>query len=159
MVSVFDENEGTIAEDEKQFKEFMENEFFIHYVGMISPPRPGVHECTSMLEHKHYKPGTERNELFILRMMKWADFFWLIISIPIKEKMFMEEVANECGLRIANGVPTVFGPGGIEKFPVSNERVFTLENKAGHPVYRNDPAVNKAMQESENLDTDKAKKN
>ena len=139
-----------VSETEERLREFINNsESFIHYIGMMIPHRPGVKECITALENRYYKPGTDRNELFIMRIIKFCNILWCIISIPIHEKQLMEEVVKECGLRIADGVPTMIGDGGMVKFPVDNKRVFTLENEKDHPVYRNDPVVNNALLEQE----------
>lgn len=54
----------------------------------------------------------------------------------------MERAAAANGLRIANGVPHMVSGDGkgnakVSHFPVENERIFTLENIPGHPVYKN----------------------
>ena len=148
-MAIADQDGCLVSETDEQMQEFMRNERFIHYVGMINPPRPGVSECITLLEHKHYQPKTPRNELFIMRLIDWNDIMWVIISIPIEEKNLMEAVADECGLRIADGIPTMISGGGVERFPISNERIFTLENKSGHLVYRNDPVINEVLLASE----------
>ena len=124
-----------VAESPTDYQRFFADPSFIHYAGMLNPPRPGVLDCVQMLENIHYKPGSDRNHLFLLRLLDWQDILWTIVSIPIAEKANMERVAQVNGLRIANGVPTMFADGGIHSFPVSNDRVFTLENIHGHPVY------------------------
>lgn len=126
----------TITESPTDFQRFFANPGYIHYAGMLQPPRPGVSDCIQMLEHTHYKPGTNRNHLFMMRLLDWQDMLWVIISIPIAEKVNMERVAQVNGLRVANGVPTMFAGGDVHHFPVSNDRIFTLENVSGHPVYR-----------------------
>lgn len=126
-----------IGESSEDFQKFLEDPSLIHYVGMIHPPRPGVSDCVQTLEHAYYKPGTPRNNLFNLRIIKWEDITWVIVSIPITEKAKMESVAKVSGLRIANGVPMMIDSKGRRRFPASNERVFTLENVPGHPVYNN----------------------
>lgn len=146
---VVEDGIGMVPENNNQFQEFMKNDYFIHYVGMLNPPRPGVSECGSLLEFTYFKPGTPRNELFIMRIVFWADIVWSIVSIPIKEKNLMEKIVDQCGLRIANGIPTMFADGKIQKFPADNERIFTLENKSGHLVYRNDPAINDQLIKTE----------
>lgn len=138
-----------IPESDEDLQNFLEYPEWIHYVGMFVPPRPGVHECIALLEHQHYQPGTERNDLFIMRIIEFSQMLWVMISIPISEKHLMEEVSDECGLRIADGVPTSISLEGVEAFPASNERVFTLENKPDHPVYQNDPELTKKVLEAE----------
>lgn len=149
MFKVVQRNGVLIPEDEKQFQEFLKSDRFIHYVGMLSPPRPGVQECFAVLEYSFYNPSSNRNEFFIMKIVEWSDIVWAIVSIPIEEKKLMEKVANECGLRIADGVPTMISCDGIEKFPAQNERVFTLENKPGHLVYLNREAVTRKILEAE----------
>jgi hypothetical protein len=153
------ENEPEIiVESDEQLQEFVKNKRFIHYVGMLIPPRPGLTECMTLVEHKHFPPGTDRNELFILRFIKWSDMVWVMMSIPIEDKNLVEDIAKECGLRIANGVPTMFTGNVIQQFPVNNERIFTFENSSGHPVYRNDPIVNEAIFRAEQETVDKVSK-
>ena len=36
-------------------------------------------------------------------------------------------MAKECGLRLANGVPTIFDGDGAHQFPLEGPTVFTLE--------------------------------
>ncbi len=127
----------TVNESPPDYQRFFASPGFIHYTGMLNPPRPGVEDCIQMLEQSYYKPGTDRNHLFIMRVLEWQDMLWVIVSIPIGEKAHMERVAQVNGLRVANGVPTMLSGDGVHRFPVSNDRVFTLENISGHPVYTN----------------------
>ena len=111
--------------------------------------RPGVLECMTLLEHRDYRPLTERNELFSMRVIGWSDLEWVVISIPVEEKHLMEIAATECGLRIADGIPATSTEEGIEFFPINSTRAFSLENITGHPVYQNNPDINRAIQEGE----------
>lgn len=149
MIYVLEENGVAIRQELEQLKQFMGNEEFIHYVGMLIPPRPGVSECIALLEHRHFKPGTVRNHLLIMHMISWSEIIWSIASIPIAERSKMEEVADECGLRAVEGVPAMISGEGMDVFPVDNERTYTFENKADHPVFRNDPELNDKMIEAE----------
>ncbi|MCR4286097.1 MAG: hypothetical protein NUW00_04355 [Candidatus Kaiserbacteria bacterium] len=124
-----------IDESPEDCQRFFANEGFIHYVGMLNPPRPGVLDCFQTLENSYFHPGTPRNHLFILRVLEWMDILWGVVSIPIGEKHLMERSAQLNRLKVADGVPTMFVDDGAYHFPVSNERVFTLENIRGHPIY------------------------
>lgn len=155
MISVIEDGGIQIPESEEQFQQFMKGERLIHYVGMIAPPRPGVNEFISLLEHKHFKPGTPRNELFFMRIVEWGDIFWVIASIPSEDKIFAENIAKECRLRIADGIPTMISHKGIQTFPANNERVFTLENESEHPVYRNNPATHREILAAEQETVDR----
>lgn len=129
-------DDGTLAEEsENDLKTFMNDPYFIHYVGMLIPPRPGFDDCVQQLEFSYFKPGTKRNDLFHLRVISWEDIVWGVVSIPISEKRLMETVAAACRLRVANGVPCVISADGFKSFPFENSRMFTLENIPGHPVY------------------------
>jgi hypothetical protein len=127
----------TIFESHVDYQRFFANPTFIHYVGMLNPPRHGFADCLSLLEHTYYKPGSDRNHLYQLRILDWMGVVWGIVSIPIQEKENMERVAQANHLRVADGIPTMFDSTGTHRFPVSNERVFTMENTPGHPVYKN----------------------
>lgn len=133
---VIDDGKGarTVNETDEQLQKFLENGQFMHFVGMYI--RPGVKEWISLLEHTHYIPRTPRNEFFQLRIIEWEDMIWFLVSIPVAERHLAEETAKKCGIRIADGVPTMFHREGVTRFPADNERVFTLENVSGHPVYR-----------------------
>ena len=111
--------------------------------------RPGLLECLTLLEHRDYKPLTERNKLFFLRSVEWESMFWIVVSIPTDERHLMENAARESGLRIADGLPAVLTGTGMNFFPIKSPKAFSLENVSGHPVYRNDPQVNRAMREGE----------
>lgn len=124
-----------IDESDEDLQRFFANPGFIHYVGMLNPPRPGVADCFQTLEFSYFKPETPRNHLYVLRILEWEEILWGIVSIPIEEKHLMEKSAQVNRLRIANGVPMMFMGDKCSQFPVSNDRVFTLENISGHPVY------------------------
>jgi hypothetical protein len=126
-----------VDEPDEDLRVFIDDPHFIHYLGMLIPPRPGVADCISLLENTYFKPGTTRNDLFVMRIIEWEELTWVMVSIPISDKGLMEKAAQVSGLRVADGVPTMLQGGGVSHFPVSNERVFTLENCSGHPVYQN----------------------
>lgn len=127
-----------VAQDYDQVQAFVADPKWVHFVGMLM--RPGVGGCAETLEHTHYKPGTPANDLFQLHIIKWEDLVWGLISIPIEDRSKMDRAAAANGLRVADGVPTmVNGQGGelkVSRFPVENDRIFTLENVSGHPVYK-----------------------
>ena len=126
-----------IDESPTDYQRFFADPRFIHYVGMLNPPRPGVSDCFETLERRYFPPGTPRNHLYILRILNWMDIGWGIVSIPIGEKNLMERAAQVNRLRIVSGVPTMLTAHATHHFPVSNERIFTLENTRDHPMYSN----------------------
>ena len=74
---------------------------------------------------------------------------WAIVSIPISDRSLMERVATANGLRIADGVPTIYSTSGIDTFPLWSERVLTLENVRGHKVYGSSEAELNLMRTEE----------
>lgn len=129
--------DGTFVEESNEdFQMFLNDPFFVHYVGMINPPRPGVVECIELLGHTHFAADTPRNDLFHLRVAGWMGMTWAIVSIPIEDKALMEKAAEESGLRAVQGIPVILEGKEVYRFPAANERCFTLENMPGHPVYR-----------------------
>lgn len=116
--------------------EWFKDKSRIHYICMLSPPRPGVNLFASILEYKFYPPNTPKNAEFIMQILRWEGLVYSVISIPMKEKSYAEAVAKTVGMRIANGVPTMFdSPGEPKFFPVRVDHAFTIENEPGHPIY------------------------
>lgn len=140
-------------ESEDVFVDFAANERLIHYACMAK--RPGFEELSTKLEHTHYKPLTARNELMSMRAFLWNGVLWYVISIPSEERHLLENMAGSYGMRVANGVPMMLGHNCRMHFPIHGKNVFTLENVSGHPVYRNDDAINRAMQQAEHETAEK----
>lgn len=115
--------------------EFVRDPRNVHYIGMLMPPRPGVRLFSTRLEYEHYVPETVRNELFKIALINWEDIIWILVSIPKEDAPLAEKIAEECGLRFADGVPTIFASEGLTQFPVNEPNLFTLENIPGHRVY------------------------
>lgn len=115
--------------------EFMRNPRNVHYIGMLMPPRPGVRLFATRLEYEHYVPGTVRNELYKIAIINWEDIIWILVSIPKEDAPLAGKIAEECGLRFADGVPTIITSEGLAQFPVNETNLFTLENILGHRIY------------------------
>ena len=102
-----------MSEKEKPFREETEEEIikffgdvnFAHFIGMFAPPRPGVVLCATQLEHVYYPPGGEINEDFMIRLWKWEEIIWAIISVPRSDIDLVRKIAAECGLSVKHGVP------------------------------------------------------
>lgn len=155
MILLFKNKNAAIREDEAVFQRFMKNRHFIHFIGMIDPPKPGVSECAALVEFRHFRPGTQRNDLLSIRLLDWEDIIWKIISIPEEDMEYMESIVGECGLIIMKAVPATIDKGQIITFPVKNERTFLLLNAPGHPVFRNDPDLLKILLKAEALTVEK----
>lgn len=120
--------------------------------------RPGAIRFSMALEYGHFPPGTKANDDYELAILEWADLPWWIVVIPLAARATAEHVAEEHGMRLANGVPRMFGamigktaamgatrPGRVmfggrqlvvtKSFPVDHDRAYTLENAGGSPVH------------------------
>lgn len=152
-------NDPCRSESDEELQKFADDPKFIHFAGIINPPKPGVQACITELEYTYYIPGTPKNDDFFLRIINWSGMHWVLVSIPISERHLMEKVASENGLRIVDGVPSMFSGSNMEQFPINNERVFTLENKKGHPIYYNNSDINETLKDAENGRIEQIEKN
>ena len=118
-----------------------ENPDYIHVVGMIVPYRPGVRLCMTRVEYEAFIPDTPQNEFFRLHLINWQECLWAMFSVPQTARAFVERIAQECGLRITNGLPAIFNSKGMHEFPVRGNQVFAVENTPNHPIYLNKPKV------------------
>lgn len=112
------------------------------------------------MEYTYFAPRSGKNYLYEMVLIKWPDvsvgfqFLWAIASFPIEFRPQAEALAKECGLRIANGIPTIIDADGAHHFPLDGGTVFTLENITGHQVYKNDPDNQKRLREEESAACD-----
>jgi hypothetical protein len=117
------------------------------------------------MEYTYFPPRSGKNHLFEMSILTWPEngFMWAVSSFPIEFRPQAEALANECGLRLADGIPTAFTDKGASRFPLDGETVFTLENIPGHQAYDNNPANFKRLKEEEDkaagaiIDADRAK--
>lgn len=117
--------------------------------------RPGVRLFACKLEYTYYPPRSGKNYKFEMSLLKWPEDFpmlWAIMTVPIEDRPYVEEIAAQCGLKLANGIPLVLGGGKEQWFPMKSDRVWSLENTPDHPVYSNNPAVLKELEEKEDAE-------
>jgi len=108
---------------------------------IVDMGRIGAKLFNVKMEYTHFAPRSGKNNLFEFALMRWPDpqsFLWAIASFPIEYRPQAEAIAKECGLRLADGIPTIFDHKGAHQFPLEGPTVFTLENITGHQVYGND---------------------
>jgi hypothetical protein len=108
---------------------------------IVDMSRIGAGLFNVKMEYTYFAPRSGRNNLFELVLMKWPKpnaLFWSICSFPIEYRPQAELVAKECGLRLADGIPTIFDSDGAHQFPLDGPTVYTLENIFGHQAYDND---------------------
>lgn len=125
---------ATLGKDESQ----------LHLI--VDMTRLGAALFNVRTEYTHFPPRTPKNKLYNMRILKWPhlgtnapQFTFSIASIPLEFRPTADEIAKECGLRLANGVPVFVNAEGAHLFPMDGPTVFTLENVGGHDVYRNKP--------------------
>lgn len=102
--------------------------------------RLGVKLLSVRTEYTYFSPRRGKNDLFELIILKWPDsdsLMWSIISMPMEYHARIEELAKQCGLRFANGIPTIFNSDGVQQFPIDGSNVYTLENTHNHTIYTN----------------------
>lgn len=117
----------------------------VTYCGLLM--RPGLHAWTVEVEYTMFTPDTDANDGFHLAYMKWPDDTQLPYSVATFDKRgqeFAESILWKHGLRkVSKGFTAmVFGGGKTEKFPLTGDNVFFLENHskgASNVIYTNDP--------------------
>ncbi len=117
----------------------------IHYIGMIIPPRPGIQRCLTMLEYLHFPPCTPLNDEYQFVTYEFSGILFGVVSIPKQKKHLMETIADESGLRIVKGVPTLLSSDRQDSFPIQSSDAYSLENKPGHSVYNSTQQQIRAM--------------
>jgi hypothetical protein len=138
MEEEFKGAEGTADVSDEQFQEITRNEKLINLVGCLSPRRVGVQIFNVRLEYFYFEPGTPKNDEYILHIINWQGMIWSVVSIPKECLEIAKKVAQETGLKIADGIPYLISSEQTVSFPITTPNVLTLENAKGSPVYKND---------------------
>lgn len=97
--------------------------------------RPGGYLFNRGLELKFFRPGAHDNDNYNVLLKRWADVQWIVVSVPIRFRQRVESWANECGMRLADGIPHVFEGRSAMKFPLDSPQAFVLENKPSSIIY------------------------
>lgn len=106
-------------------------------IGMLSPPRPNFRMFMSFLEYRYFPPGDPLNDKFRLALVNFEEMIFGVITIPSGSRDKAELVARECGLRLVDGVPMVFGAGpGGRQFPINGPQAWTIESEPKSDVYK-----------------------
>lgn len=137
----------------EELKELAKQPGKVHFVSQVD--RPGVNLFAVRMEYTHYPPRSERNKLLELRIIPWPVFqgepimHWMVLTIPESAWDLATQMVKECGLRIADGIPMMFGGGGPQTFPMEGNNVYSLENSHEHPVYSHDQAAIEKLKKQE----------
>jgi hypothetical protein len=121
----------------------------VGFIVMLRPFRIGGLAFLTFLEHRHFTPVPLPCASFELAEIHWEEMVFALCLIPASRRPLAEAIAQELGLRFANGVPHVFTRSGEFHFPIDKPNLFTVENIPGHFVYRNNPAQNKTAEDYE----------
>lgn len=121
----------------------------IGFICCIAPRRIGVISFMTFLEYRHFKPGTPANELFQMALINWETMGFALVVIPWIHLEQAKWILKQLGLRVADGVPTLIHAGGVKRFPIDLPNVFTVENIAGHFLYKNSPDLLKTAEDFE----------
>ena len=93
--------------------------------------RPGVTAFITGFEFRFFHPAKEGAvEAWDMFIVHWGELPWLILSyktvdVP-KEKL--DELLQQTGLKVADGVPAEITPSGMDYFPINLPNVFHVEN-------------------------------
>lgn len=145
--------DNTIGISEEAVKKLGQDTSKLHLIFLLT--RPGVRLFVTKMEYTYFAPRSGKNNLFDMILSRWPpgmEMMYGICSFPIEYRPQAEALISECGLRLADGIPHMFGDGTVHEFPLDGETVFTLENMSGHSVYENQDE--EALREAENAACD-----
>jgi hypothetical protein len=95
--------------------------------------RPGATEWSHAVEQRMYPPlDSTKNEQFSMRFMRWCELIWVIVSVPRTDETALRVMTREMEMKIADGVPHMFGSGSVQVFPITGPNVYTLEGYGGY---------------------------
>lgn len=134
-------------EDKIAFEKISKDTSKLHLV--VDMWRIGANLFNTTTEYTHFAPRSGKNHLFEMSIVTWATRQWAVSSVPISYRNEIEEIAKSCGLRLANGIPTLFDEDGAHQFPIDGPTVYTLENLPGGQI--NDPVERQKRMDEETL--------
>lgn len=108
---------------------------WINVAGMVAPRRPGAILFLTLTEHMFFHPTTPEQDDFLLMNIAWEEMVFYVFSVPSKHHEDLKDLASKCGVRMAEGIPSLYTSEGLKYFPVYGKNCFNLENIKGHPVY------------------------
>lgn len=128
------------------------------YILVGDMQRVGMSKFLVRLEHEHFNPSTDLNDLLELEMRKWPEdwgLIWFVIKMPSEYKEVALGLLEECGLRAADGIPNIISADKAESFPVSGDNVFTIEYVQDNPAYKANYETLQKMKQDESLVVEK----
>lgn len=97
---------------------------YIYLIGCTI--RPGAVRFATQLEHLHYAPQTQLNELYNIFHTLYNKSPYYILEVPTTDHEKIVELAAECNLKLVNGKPFAPGQSSFRLICDSNS-CFTLE--------------------------------
>jgi hypothetical protein len=147
--------------------EFLNYKDNIHLVTMTT--RPGSFAFITAIEWFWFSPRKDLNHLFNLTVVRWEGLDWLVVSIPKDKLPDVKKLAEQLGMRVADGVPSIirhtepdekpdrtYDGAGVFIFPggavngKDNKDMFTIENNHGSPIYTNCKKTHQDIRSAEN---------
>lgn len=123
------------------------------YFGLVyDVHRIGVLKFSTRLEYEHYSPlDEELNSRFNGAVLACKDgsfeIHFFVIAIPIEDRHLAEKIAKECGLRFADGVPTILSGNKVIHFPIQHKNMCSIEYATGSDAY--DPVKAEKLKKDE----------
>ena len=134
-----DEESFTVRKD----SEFVADPNRIYIVCHIH--RPGSMSFMTALEWRHFDPEgcmvegrRHLNDQYELVIKTWSGLTYAMISVPESYKKEVWKVAEDYGMKLAEGIPRLITSEGFDSFPFDGPDFYTLENKSGSKVYSAD---------------------
>jgi len=119
-------------------------------VVMGAPRRIGGKAFLTFMEDRHFSPlNGKLNALWTLFFLRWEGMIFHVAVYPREYRRHAEQVCQELGLRLADGVPTILDGSGIKRFPLDQPNVWTFEHVPGHFVFKNNPVEGKTAEQYE----------
>ncbi len=147
--------EELAPEAQKQLAALLNNEKFVHLIGLYKPQIPGIHLFATKLEYDHFPPGTSSNDDFNFALLEQENIIWSIISVPKTALNTVKKLANDCNLPLTHSIPDTFGVGGASQIPITNEDVYFLGEISGRVLYSTPQKGIKETLAKENLEIEK----
>jgi hypothetical protein len=126
------------ADQHDEFREWSRDhqDYYVHYISLLTPPRPGALTFLTAMEYYHFPPGTPLNLVFESHSLELIpDTTFNVMSFPKAHRPLALKLARLLGLVLRRGAPMVVTPDGVEHhFPIVGPHVYWTENIVGHPV-------------------------
>jgi len=126
---------GIVKEEWDTLYKLSQDSSYRHVLTLCS--RPGSSYFARYLELTYFHPDKpELNNLFDQRFFRWNDLHFTILTVPASFDHVLHETATVVGVRLVDrALPVLIGGGKIERLPLHDSYLYTMENAPGHMVY------------------------